>query len=261
MLFFTQILQQGGLLLVETMTLLIADSSEEFCNSLIDALQGNYQIQTCRTGKEALEILRTSTPDLLIMDLMLPELDGLTLLQVLADSGIRPTVLATTRLANDYVIATSTKLGVEYLMVKPCDIRAIAKRVRDLSCQKPRPRLSAPDPKTHVSNLLISLGVSTKLRGYAYLREAVLLMIQNPMQSITKELYPGVAKQFSSTPTQVERSIRNAIQHAWERRNEEQWLQVFQPDKAGKIARPSNAAFISRLADRLLLDQLQLTMP
>lgn len=245
MLFFTQILQQGGLLLVETMTLLIADSSEEFCNSLIDALQGNYRIQTCRTGKEALEILRTSTPDLLIMDLMLPELDGLTLLQVLADSGIRPTVLATTRLANDYVIATSTKLGVEYLMVKPCDIRAIAKRVRDLSCQKPRPRLSAPDPKTHVSNL----------------REAVLLMIQNPMQSITKELYPGVAKQFSSTPTQVERSIRNAIQHAWERRNEEQWLQVFQPDKAGKIARPSNAAFISRLADRLLLDQLQLTMP
>lgn len=147
MLFFTQILQQGGLLLVETMTLLIADSSEEFCNSLIDALQGNYRIQTCRTGKEALEILRTSTPDLLIMDLMLPELDGLTLLQVLADSGIRPTVLATTRLANDYVIATSTKLGVEYLMVKPCDIRAIAKRVRDLSCQKPRPRLSAPDPK------------------------------------------------------------------------------------------------------------------
>ena len=235
MLFFTQILQQGGLLLVETMTLLIADSSEEFCNSLIDALQGNYRIQTCRTGKEALEILRTSTPDLLIMDLMLPELDGL--------------------------IATSTKLGVEYLMVKPCDIRAIAKRVRDLSCQKPRPRLSAPDPKTHVSNLLISLGVSTKLRGYAYLREAVLLMIQKPMQSITKELYPGVAKQFSSTPTQVERSIRNAIQHAWERRNEEQWLQVFQPDKAGKIARPSNAAFISRLADRLLLDQLQLTMP
>ena len=105
------------------------------------------------------------------------------------------------------------------------------------------------------------MGVSTKLRGYAYLREAVLLMIQNPMQSITKELYPGVAKQFSSTPTQVERSIRNAIQHAWERRNEEQWLQVFQPDKAGKIARPSNAAFISRLADRLLLDQLQLTMP
>ena len=135
---------------METMTLLIADSSEEFCKSLIDALQGNYRIQTCRTGKEALEILRTSTPDLLIMDLMLPELDGLTLLQVLADSGIRPTVLATTRLTNDYVIATSTKLGVEYLMVKPCDIRAIAKRVRDLSCQKPRPRLSAPDRKSVV---------------------------------------------------------------------------------------------------------------
>ena len=246
---------------METMTLLIADSSEEFRNNLINALQGNYRIQSCQTGKEALEILRNATPDLLIMDLMLPELDGLTLLQVLSDSGIRPTVLATTRLVNDYVIGATTKLGVEYLMVKPCDIRAIAKRVRDLSNQKPRPKLSAPDPKTHVSNLLISLGISTKLLGYAYLREAVLLMVRNPMQSITKELYPSVAKQFSSSPTQVERSIRNAIQHAWERRSDEQWGQIFQPDSNGKIPRPSNAAFISRLADRLLLDQVQLTMP
>lgn len=173
MLFLTHILQQGGHILVETMTLLIADSSEEFRNNLINALQGNYRIQSCQTGKEALEILRNATPDLLIMDLMLPELDGLTLLQVLSDSGIRPTVLATTRLVNDYVIGATTKLGVEYLMVKPCDIRAIAKRVRDLSNQKPRPKLSAPDPKTHVSNLLISLGISTKLRGYAYLGCAV----------------------------------------------------------------------------------------
>ena len=71
---------------METMTLLIADSSEEFRNNLINALQGNYRIQSCQTGKEALEILRNATPDLLIMDLMLPELDGLTLLQVLSDS-------------------------------------------------------------------------------------------------------------------------------------------------------------------------------
>ena len=246
---------------METMTLLIADSSEEFRNSLIKALQGNYRIQCCRTGKEALELLRRETPDLLIMDLMLPELDGLTLLQTLSDSGIRPTVLATTRLVNDYVISATTKLGVEYLMIKPCDIRAIVNRVRDLSSQKPRPKLSAPDSRTHISNLLVSLGINTKLRGYNYLREAILLMLANPMQSITKELYPGIARQFVCTPSQVERSIRNAIQQAWDRRNDNIWLQVFPCDETGSVPRPSNATFISHLADRLILDQMQLNMP
>lgn len=246
---------------VETLSLLIADCSDDFRKSLESALQGNYRVHTCRSGREALELLKTITPDILVMDLMLPELDGISLLQALNNSGIRPTVLATTRLVNDYVVSTTTKLGVDYLMVKPCSVQAIVNRVRDLSKQKPRPMLSAPDPKTHISNLLVSLGIPTKLRGYAYLREAVLLMSENPMQSITKELYPSVARQFNCTPSQVERSIRNAIQQSWEKRSDEVWTTVFQPDGSGTIPRPSNAAFISRLADRLLLDQVQLTTP
>lgn len=246
---------------VETLSLLIADCSDDFRNSLESALQGNYRVHTCRSGREALELLKTITPDILVMDLMLPELDGISLLQALNNSGIRPTVLATTRLVNDYVVSTTTRLGVDYLMVKPCSVQAIVNRVRDLSKQKPRPVLSAPDSRTHISNLLVSLGIPTKLRGYAYLREAVLLMSENPMQSITKELYPSVARQFNCTPSQVERSIRNAIQQSWEKRSDEVWTTVFQPDGSGTIPRPSNAAFISRLADRLLLDQVQLTTP
>lgn len=246
---------------METLTLLIADCSDEFRNSLQSALQGKYRVHTCRSGREALELLKTATPDILIMDLMLPELDGISLLQALNTSRIRPIVLATTRLVNDYVVGTTTKLGVDYLMVKPCSIQAIVNRVQDLSKQKPRPVLSAPDSKTHISNLLVSLGISTKLRGYAYLREAVMLMVQNPMQSITKELYPGVARHFGCTPSQVERSIRNAIQQSWEKRSNDVWSTVFQSDDSGTIPRPSNATFISRLADRLILDQVQLSMP
>lgn len=245
---------------LETQSILIADSSEEFRSTLTNALQGNYRIYSCRTGKEALDFLKRSLPDILIMDLMLPELDGLSLLQALAASGIHPTTLATTRLANDYVVEATTKLGVEYLMVKPCDIRAIVNRVKDLSSKRPRPSLSAPDNRTHVSNLLVSLGVSTKLRGYSYLREAILSIAVNPMQSITKELYPSIARQFSCNSAQVERSIRNAIQSAWAQRCESVWVQIFQPDGSGNIPRPSNAVFISRLADRVNLDQLQFSL-
>lgn len=241
---------------METLSVLIADSSEEFRSTLTNALQGTYRIYTCRTGKEALAILQRTLPDILILDLMLPELDGISLLQTIAASGIRPVTLATTRLANDYVAEATTRLGVEYLMIKPCDTQAIVSRVNDLSSKKPRPALSAPDDRTHVSNLLVSLGISTKLRGYTYLREAVLSVADNPMQSITKELYPAIARQFGCNSAQVERSIRNAIQSAWSQRASKAWAAIFQSDPDGTVPRPSNAAFISRLADRLALDQI-----
>ena len=171
---------------METMTVLIADSSEEFRSTLTNALQGNYRIHACRTGKEALDILQRTSPDVLILDLMLPELDGISLLQTISAAGIHPTVLATTRLANDYVVEATTKLGVEYLMIKPCDIRAIVSRVNDLCSHRPRPSISAPDSRTHISNLLISLGISTKLRGYPYLRESLRARALVPEKGITR---------------------------------------------------------------------------
>ena len=246
---------------LETITLLIADSSDTFRSALTNAFQGTYRTVSCRTGKEALDLLQQTCPDVMILDLMLPELDGISLLQTISVSGSRPTVLATTRLANDYVIEAATKLGVEYLMLKPCDIGAIVSRVKDLSRKRPRPAISAPDTRTHISNLLISLGISTKLRGYPYLREAILLEAGNPLQSVTKELYPRIARQFECNSAQVERSIRNAIQSAWSQRNNTIWAQVFQPDETGAIPRPTNACFISRLADRILLDQLEFVLP
>ena len=228
--------------MLETQTLLIADSSEEFRTTLVQALQGNYRVLCCRTGMEALDILRRETPDLFIMDLMLPEVDGLTLLQRLHELGIHPTILATTRLVNDYVISATTKLGVEYLMIKPCDIRAIVRRVRDLSSRKSRAAAGGPDRRTYVSNLLTALGINNKLRGYNYLRAAI----------------PAVARELRCTPSQVERSIRNAIQQAWEKRSDETWLRYFPGNEDGSVPRPSNATFICRLADRIQLDQMQI---
>lgn len=104
---------------METISILIADSSEEFRSTLTNALQGNYRLFSCRSGKEALDFALETPPDILILDLMLPELDGISLLQLLFASGIRPLVLATTKLYNDYVVDATAKLGVEYLMIKP----------------------------------------------------------------------------------------------------------------------------------------------
>lgn len=240
---------------MEMLKLLIADGTEEFRHSLADALRGAYYVRTCCDGREALEQLRSYAPEVVVLDLMLPGLDGISLLQQAAACGIHPMVLATSRFVNDYVLEAVDRLGVGYLMLKPCDVNATVARISDLSQRIRQPVLGKPDLRTHVSNLLLALGVPAKLRGYAYLREAVLLMAARPGQSITKELYPAVGELCGTTAMHVERSARSAITAAWEHRDAQLWGLYFPPDGSGCLSRPTNAAFICRLADGLLLNQ------
>lgn len=238
---------------MDALKLLIADGNEEFRLALAQALQGAYYVRSCESGKDALELLRSYGPDVFVLDLMLPELDGISLLQSAAAAGIRPMVLATTPFLTDYVLDAAQKLGIGYMMRKPCDIRATVARIRDLSQRLAPPPVSQPDPRTNVTNLLLSLGIPTKLHGYAYLREAILLMSRDPGQSITKELYPMVAELCGCNPKHVERSSRNAIEAAWRHRDDRIWQLYFQPGPNGIIPRPTNGTFISRLADSLQL--------
>ena len=230
--------------------LLIADCSEEYRIALSAALSGQFQVLCCRSGTEALAMLHQERPDVLVMDLMLPELDGLTVLERAHADNIRPMILAATPIYSGYVLNCVQRLGIEYLVRKPYDIQAIADRIRDLSLrlngQEPR-----VDPVAYVTNLLLALNISTKHNGFDYLREAVLLMAKDPAQSVTKVLYPEVARICDCNKKNVERSIRNALEKAWERRNAEKWQKYFPYAEQ----RPSNSVFISRLAEALLLEE------
>lgn len=230
--------------------LLIADCSEDYRIALAAALSSQYQVLCCHSGTEALSLLQQEHPDILILDLMLPELDGLTLLERISAKGNHPMVLAATPILSEYVLGCAQRLGIEYLIRKPCAIEAIVSRVRDLS-----QRLKAPEPKADpsgfVTNLLLSLDISTKHNGFSYLREAILLMAKDPTQSVTKLLYPEVARICNCHKDNVERSIRTALERAWDKRNPETWQTYFPNAKQ----RPSNAVFISRLTEALLLEE------
>ena len=230
---------------MERMKMLIADASEQFAMSLADALRGAYILRTARDGREAMELVDSFRPDILVIDLMLPGLDGISVLRQTAAAGQSPMVLAMSRYISDYVAEAAAALGVGYLMPKPCDPQATAARISDLSQRLRQPLFAQPDPRTAVSNILLALGVPTKLRGYACTREAILEKIREPAQSVTKELYPTVAALCGGNAVQVERSIRSAIAAAWARGDHQLW-QVYFP---GESARPTNASFISRLAD------------
>lgn len=240
---------------MEMRKILIADGSEDFAAALSEALRGLCYIRVCRDGNQALEQLRSYRPDLLVMDLMLPELDGISLLQAAAAEGLSANVLALTRFNSPYVTESMERLGVSYLMMKPCDLSAVAARVRDLTQQVKVPVVAQPDMRNTVSNILISLRVPTKLRGYCCAREAVLCLMRDPGMSITKELYPQVAALCDGTAVQVERAIRGAIQAAWSNQDSVEWPKFFQAGADGTIPRPSNAAFLSRIADYLTLEQ------
>lgn len=228
--------------------LLIADCNEDFRLALTEALQGRYHVLCCRSGLQALDILRKEHPDIFILDLMLPELDGITLLENAVSEGICPKVLASTPLVTDYVLESAQRLGIGYLMRKPCDVHAIAARAGDLT-QTLTPPVAKQDPRAFVLERLHGLSISSKHNGYRYMTEAILMLANDPGQSITKELYPAVAKICGCKKGHVERSIRSALESAWDHSDPEIW----QPYFPGAASRPTNAVFLSRMTEELRL--------
>lgn len=226
--------------------LLIADSNEDFRLALARELQQRYYVRCCSTGSEALELLRREKPDIFVLDLMLPEIDGMMLLEQIVEEDIRPMVLVVSSMVTDYVYNAASRLGIAYAIRKPCQISAVAARVQDLKyCLKPVIR--KPEPLELARRLLDSLEVQQSYQGYNCLLCAIVMMARNPKQAVTKELYPAVAKVCSCTAGHVERNIRNAIEQTWPRRNAQVWAQYFPDCKK----HPSNKQFIRVMAEVL----------
>lgn len=236
---------------MEKRKLLIAESSEELRRVLSDMFRGSFHVCCCADGYEARKQLPGFQPDVMVLDVMLPGIDGISLLQWALEQGLRTRVLLTTRLPSDYVMEAATRLGVGYVMLRPFDLSAMAARVEDLSRSLAPAAAVGTDPGSQISGVLLALGVRPKLRGFACLREAVLLSAREEHISVTKVLYPEVAKRCGCRSAHVERNIRSAIDAAWTSRDENIWRLYFLPDGSGNMERPTNAEFISRLADSL----------
>lgn len=235
--------------------LLIVDSNEEFRESLAQTLSPEYSILTCSNGVQALELLASQQPDFLVLELMLPGMDGLRLLQKASLAGLTVPSLALSRHFGDYVIDAASRLGVEYMILKPCEVSAVAARVTDLlrvSAEPEEPLFQEVTSRSAATTLLLELNLLTKHRGFNYSLESILLLEKAPNQQITKTIYPEVAKQFHTSATAVEKCIRDAIAAAYENRNEELWNRLFPTAPNGVAPRPTNSVFLTRLAQELV---------
>ncbi len=258
---------------MEEIRILIVDDNDDLRKALtqyISSQQGMKVVGQAADGLEALDILSRNTVDVMLLDMIMPKLDGFGVLSQLQKRPPlqRPEVIAVTALGRDDFVRRAVHLGVSYYMIKPVEMPALLDRIRDI-CQhlnqasaiadQPAPLTGAAaftlDDK--LSNLFLTLGIPAHIKGYQFLREAIKLVIQKPelIGGITKELYPAIGKHFGTTASKVERAIRHAIEVAWSRGRVETLNTAFGCRVAFPDEKPTNGEFIALIADKLKLER------
>jgi two-component system response regulator (stage 0 sporulation protein A) len=251
--------------------ILIADISDEYRFLLTDILNGESDFEVIGgsgDGNVIQEMIQTRKPDVLVTDIILSGIDGLALLEKIATSGVeRPDVIIVSGFCSDHIFTQASLLRASYFMQKPCDYEALISRIRQVTNKsKIQPLLNQNETRIQrqeqslesiVTEIIHEIGVPAHIKGYQYLREAIILTIQDMdiINSVTKILYPAVAKKFHTTPSRVERAIRHAIEVAWDRGDIETLQNFFGYTVSNIKGKPTNSEFIAMIADRLSLQQ------
>lgn len=253
-----------GRLLQSQWKVLIADDNLGFLELLAERInqeEGFEVVAMAKDGEQALEAIAACEPDILILDLIMPKMDGLAVQEKLGEFARKPRVVIFSALGQDYITQQSLALGADAFFVKPFDIDIFIKRLR-LMMGETRESLGDREKliqtellERRIGELLHKLAVAPHLRGYKYLKYAILCVAQDRgmLERITYQIYPAVAKEFGATPSRVERAIRNAIENAWDRCRVETMEEFFGFSLDENKGKPSNSEFIAMVADKLAL--------
>lgn len=265
----------------EKITVLIADDNQEFSKTLATYLGNEKDMEVvgiAKDGVEAVEQIKELLPDVAILDVIMPHLDGLGVLERINNSNIvkTPICIMLSAVGQDKITQKSIALGADYYVVKPFDIELLIKRIREIKNFKPvpnnnfiaretttRPYIEINNKKKGldnlealVTNMIHEVGVPAHIKGYQYLREAIMMVINDidVINQITKSLYPQIAQKFETTPSRVERAIRHAIEVAWGRGEPSVVENIFGYTVSASKGKPTNSEFIAMIADKLRLE-------
>ena len=228
--------------------ILIADSNLEFCSAMEESFGGRYTVLFCHDGKIALKLINAEKPDVLWLDMMLPGMDGIGILQAAVIAGIPLKTIACVRHWNDNLSETLFRLGVFWVTQKPCEPNAARTQLGLLINQVQDERKAGPrSPEQVAYDVLLNLGLTGRRSGHKSLLAALTLQINDPDRMVTKILYPEVASICDCSAQSVERGIRCVITAAWEKHESPLWDICF-PEYTQRS--PSNGVLIDRLAER-----------
>ncbi len=246
---------------------IIADDSTELGQNCSKVLKSyGMDVSLCeKDGRTILEKIRILRPDVVLADVFMPNLDVLGVLDAVRnmDEKERPIIMAMSSFDNQRLERETLEAGASYYFIKPFDINIMAERIIQLSGWKNEVSpvvlrdnvVTDPELEMMVTEIIHQIGVPAHIKGYHYLREAIILSIKNSemMNSVTKILYPTVAKKHSTTSSRVERAIRHAIEVAWDRGDIDVLNSYFGYTVQNERGKPTNSEFIAMISDKLRL--------
>lgn len=214
---------------------------------------------TANNGKDGLDLVLNHQDeyDLILMDLIMPEVDGIALLEKMKESGINKHVIVLTSYKKEYTVKAVSEYNIDYYMLKPFNMQSLESRILQIMNVK---KMKASDKQSElmkeISDMLHSLGVPSHIRGYEYLRDGVYMIYNKPdmTHSITKEVYPELATRYETTSSRIERAIRHAIEVSWARGDYKLMEKYFGNSIDFDKSKPTNSEFIVTITDRLRLD-------
>jgi two-component system response regulator (stage 0 sporulation protein A) len=255
---------------METLKVIIADDGKELVQTMQEFFMDKKEIEVVGVhtdGVSLLNTLRVMQVDVLILDIFMPNCDGIKVLQELKTKRekykVPKNIIIITAFSNEKIMNSVAELGADYFVVKPINFTNLLEIIRDLKNQKARGgkagsvnlNTAQTDLDTEITTLLHEIGVPAHIRGYQYIREAIIMVYYNMdiLGNITKILYPEVARKFNTTSSRVERAIRHAIEVAWVRGNIDAISDIFSYTISYHKSKPTNSEFIAMIADRLRL--------
>ncbi len=249
-------------------SVLVADDNRELTKELSEYIgaQPDMEVTTAENGNEALARIKEIEPDVLILDMVMPELDGIGVLKRLrtAEFPKKPIVIVYSISTLVRTVETMLNLGADYYLLKPQSPERVCDTIREFTHAVKPSKASVPealpqnkdyDLETIVTEFIHELGVPAHIKGYQYIRSAIMMVVENMdlLNFITKQLYPDIAKAYNTTASRVERAIRHSIEVAWSRGKPETMNEIFGYTIHTGKGKPTNSEFIAMVADRIRL--------
>ncbi len=251
----------------------IADDNQMTLELLGDIVSSDSELQvigTAKDGEEAYHLIKEKEPDVVLLDIVMPKLDGLGVLdRIRSDATMknRPAFLMISAVGNECITEDAFAKGADYYIMKPFDYNQILDRIKSVrnrrNVKEVRRNIAVENGKQYtqqsleedVTEMIHEVGVPAHIKGYQYLREAIIMSVNNMdmLNSITKVLYPGIAKKYQTTPSRVERAIRHAIEVAWSRGKMDTLDDLFGYTISNGKGKPTNSEFIALITDKIRL--------
>ncbi len=248
-------------------SIMVVDDNREFCDEMSDYIKATDDLclaGVAYDGNEAYGMICTSRPDVVILDIIMPKRDGISLLRRLQDTKMskHPLYIMHSVTDNVKVMENCMAAGASYFILKPQSCESIAETIRSMTADvsgydkaSAVKKENIPDLETVVTEFMHKIGMPAHIKGYHYIRTAIMMVVldMDLLNYVTKKLYPEIAKQYNSTAIRVERAIRNSIDTAWARGNHNVIDSIFGYTMTGRRGKPTNSEFIAMLADKIRL--------